>query len=179
MTVVVADDPLAEPQLAHPGWLAPPVPGAAQPPPALLPIIGEDFYWTPELAPSGPLSLLLSTADGDVRVMREGTEIGYARVQFDGPAPTGTQVLQLRAGALKEESRFVPGKPRLDWTRVQLQAAAAEAGLEQLYRSVRVSPEFARLVYESLTPGATVVITDLPAKPTTVGEEILDAEDTR
>jgi hypothetical protein len=176
MTVVVADDPLAAPQLAHPGWLAPPVPGAALPPPAILPIEGEGFSWTPERAPSGPMSMLLSTADGSVRVVRNGVEIGHARVSFDGPPPAGTLVLQLRGGALAEESRFVPGRPRLDWTRLQLDANAPAADVDELYRSLRLSPEFARHIYDSLTPGTTVVVTDLPATPARPGEPILDAE---
>jgi len=176
MTVVVAADPLAEPQLAHPGWLAPPVPGRPAQSEALS-APGQPFSWTPELAPTGPLSLLLSTADGTVRVLRNGVEIGFARVEFDGVAPQGTQVLQLRGGTMPEESRFVPGKPRLDWTRLQVDTSGASSDFESLYRGVRVAPQFAKLIYDSLAPGTTLVVTDLPATSVAPGAPILDAEE--
>ncbi|MHC9013166.1 L,D-transpeptidase family protein [Stenotrophomonas rhizophila] len=45
------------------------------------------FRWQPELAPTGVLSLLLSTTDGRLFAYRDGKEIGRARVGFgDGAA---------------------------------------------------------------------------------------------
>jgi hypothetical protein len=39
--------------------------------------------------------------------------------------------------------------------------------LADLARRVRVSPEFAEKVYDLITPGTTIVVTDAPALPST------------
>jgi hypothetical protein len=184
MTVVVAAEHSA-PALAHPGWLAPPVAAVAPAdgegaplPPAPAPTDAA-FEWHPERSPTGPLTLLLSTADRRVRVLRNGIEIGNAPLALSGPTPAGTVVLQLQAGARAEPSRFVPGRPRLNWIRVQLDppvASDAVAPEDALYAGVDVAPAFARLVYEALVPGTTIVMTDQPATGDGEAGAILQAD---
>jgi len=38
-----------------------------------------------------------------------------------------------------------------------------QCGLAALAKRVRISPEFAGKVYDTLTPGATIIVTDQPA----------------
>jgi hypothetical protein len=173
MTVIVAAEH-SEPVLAHPGWLAPDV--AAADTPAAAP---HATTWTPELSPTGPVTLLLSTVDRRVRVVRNGVVIGDAPIAFAAQPPTGTWVLQLQSGTRTEASRFVPGKPRLAWAEVRIDPVedAPASWEEQVYRNVQVPPDFARVVYDVLIPGTTVVLTDAPlGEPERTGAPVLDAE---
>jgi hypothetical protein len=175
MTVVVSDERASAPDWVHPGWLAPQLSEPAVAAPGSSSGL-ENFVWAPETAPAGPLTILVSTADRSLRVLRNGVEIGAAPIAFDGVAPAGTQVLQLQAGVENEESRFVPGKPRLRWLQVSLDGrAGANATVDQLYRGIVVSTRFARALYDSLEPGTSVVVTDMPAAPLGEPGEILDA----
>jgi hypothetical protein len=170
MTVIVAAEH-SEPVLVHPGLLAPDAVATAPP--------GDgEWSWTPELSPSGPVTLLLSAADARVRVLRNGVAIGDAPLAFSTPPPSGTRVLQLQAGTRAGTSRFVPDKPRLAWTEVQVDPVegAPVAWAEDLYRSVQVPPAFARLVYDILQPGTTVVLTDAPLGEPGQAGDVLDAE---
>jgi hypothetical protein len=174
MTVIVSDERASPPEWVHPGWLAPALPAADAD--VVAPVVAaEDFTWSPDKAPPGPLTILVSTFDRRLRVLRNGIEIGTAVVDFDGVAPTGTQVLQLQEGATAEESRFVPGRPRLRWLQVALDGtAAAPAAVDQLYSGLRVSPRFAQAIYDSLVPGTSAVVTDMPASPVGDVGPILD-----
>jgi hypothetical protein len=173
MTVIVAAEH-SEPVLARPGWLAPDA--SAAPAPAALASAAYD--WDPARAPEGPVTLLLSSADQRVRVLRNGVEIGSAPIAFAAPPPPGTRVLQLQAGTRAEASRFVPDKPRLAWTEVQVDPleGASVPWADELYRNVQVPPAFAREVYAILVPGTTVVLTDEPLGETGPGGAVLDAE---
>jgi hypothetical protein len=171
MTVVVAAEH-SEPVLAHPGWLAPQAPLPKGDAPAA-------FAWTPERSTTGPLTLLLSTADRRVRVLRNGVEIGAAPVAFAQPPPTGTIVLQLQAGAREEESRYVPGRPRLNWSLVEIDPVDGQAPrslADAVYDGAIVAPEFAGRVYDVLVPGTTVVLTDEPLDRDAAAAPVLDAE---
>jgi hypothetical protein len=179
MTVVVTDARATAPALAHPGWLAPPVPDSPRTSTtgSALAFAHDGYVWQPDLAPSGPLTLLLSGADRRVRVLRNGVQIGTAPFALAGEAPLGMHVLQLGAGALDTPSRHVPGQPRLRWTRLALGAGtevSGEVALDALYQRIQVDPAFARLVYAELVPGTTVLFTDLPAESSQDGQPFLE-----
>jgi hypothetical protein len=186
MTVVVADGAPDAPGPANPGWLAPPVPvpaaageGAAGVPPRDPGSPAEEtFFWAPERAPSGPMTILLGLADRSVRVLRDGVEIGRSAFAFDGDVPAGTVVLQLQAGTRNEPSRTVPDRPALNWTRIDVDGGPGTPvpALDTRYAGLRLAPGFARQVYDELVPGTTVVLTDLPIAPTASGEPLLDTE---
>jgi hypothetical protein len=139
-------------------------------------------FWAPDRAPEGPLTILVSTSEQSVRVLRNGVEIGRARFHLDGAPPTGVQVLQLQAGTLPGESAYVPGKPRLNWRQVTLDDAggmdAQPSARNELYGRLHVDPEFARQVYDALRPGTTVIVTDGATQTTTGDEPILDSAPT-
>ena len=53
----------------------------------------EDYRWTPEKSPKGPLTILISKPDARLLVLRNGVEIGRSKI--DLPAQDfGTQVLE-------------------------------------------------------------------------------------
>ena len=169
MTVVVASERTGVPQLARPGWLAPPVPGKAAPA-----ATASGDFWSPELAPDGPLTVLVGTSDRVIRVLRNGVEIGRSAIRFDGPPPVGLRVFQLQAGTQAGENTHVPGKPRLNWVRVVADGGHADPDADSLGTRLQVPPRFARQVYDALRPGATVVVTDATLESTLEIEPLLE-----
>lgn len=79
MVVVVAQAGVDADAVVHPRALSPidPSTGAQRP---LLPLpSGQTYAWQPELAPTGPISMLVSSSDQQLAVYRNGVEIGRAR----------------------------------------------------------------------------------------------------
>jgi lipoprotein-anchoring transpeptidase ErfK/SrfK len=166
MTVVIADGASHPPEVASPGLFAPvdAASGAARLPAP----VDEDSVWVPERAPEGPLTVLLSTRDQRLLVLRNGVEIGRARVAVGPLAPRGTQAYVLLEGAGEGPSAMLPDRPRLRWLAVAVprEGALPEDELRRLVAEgqLRVDPAFARQLYETLRPGATVVLTDEPLR---------------
>lgn len=112
---------------------------------------GRDFVWTPERAPDGPLTIIVSKADQRVVVLRNGAEIGrsIARVNDDDP---GSHVITL--------TRAANGSPR--WIYVGLPGHDEDAGREldeATINRLRLPRAFYERVKAALTPGTTILIT--------------------
>ena len=163
MTVVITDRADAAPMLARPALFPSPPPMVAAgtratdlslPPPA-----GASYAWQPGVAPPGALTVVLSTADRSMVVLREGREIGRAPVTVDGAAPAGTRAYLLLDGVRGDVAPVLPERPRRRWLRVLGEgdddpaSALAPAGLG-------VDPGFVARLYDALAPGATLVVTD-------------------
>ena len=168
MTVVVADDRSQAPEVAHPGVFAPVDPTASARS-MLVPRLSwyRDYRWTPERAPEGPLSILLSSADHRVLILRNGIEIGRAKIGLVGPAPLGTYLYVLMAGVRAEPSRLAPGHPALNWLALGLPGQTGgertpQALDPQLASRIVIPAHFADAVYDALKPGTTVLVTDEP-----------------
>jgi hypothetical protein len=119
MTVVIAKRGTAPVDVVHPPGLVPvdAKSGAAAEEPRLS--ASEAFRWEPEKAPAGPVTLLLSAADQRVLVVRNGVEIGRARITIDRPeTPLGTHAFT--AAATDD------GKPR--WIAVAIPGHGTDAG---------------------------------------------------
>lgn len=135
MTVIVSDAP-ALPRLAP---TRDPLPVAD---PALA---GAE--WRPELAPDGPLTVVVSAADRRMVVLRNGREIGSAPVGLDRPQQ-GTRAYVLKADDGKRVWMNIPlpGEEKLpretiDWSHF------------------RVDPGFRTVLAQAAGPGTTVVVT--------------------
>lgn len=159
-TVIVAGragDPGLVPQA---GVLATALPGGV--PVSHVPLAPDASYrWQPELAPAGPVSVLISTADQRAVVLRNGVEIGRSKVSI----PTddaSTRVYTLAAGA--------DGKPH--WVQAGLPGHADAAGAELdrgLMARLSVPKAFLDDVQPLLTPGTSVLVTAAPILPSTSG----------
>ncbi|WP_431469073.1 L,D-transpeptidase family protein [Sphingosinithalassobacter sp. LHW66-3] len=125
------------------------------------------FSWTPERAPGGPVSVLVSTADREVTVLRNGIPIGRASVEIAAP------VAQPMLFAL--QSQDADG---MHWLRLALpgQDDMAEPGLRG--DQFEVSEGFRQRLLAILHPGATVIVTNdsLRSAPPAGIEALLDAE---
>ena len=174
MTVVIASQANQDAELAHPELFSPPAPDAGAAP-AGVPRLSwsQAFRWTPEISPSGPLTILVSASDRMVLVIRNGTEIGRARINIDGDAPFGTQAYVMLAGNSGAPSTVLPDRPGFNWQAIPLPGYAVRPGTSpdpEAARRVVASPDFARLVYDQMVPGTTLVLTDAPALPRNTGE---------
>jgi len=176
MTVVIAAEAEHSAELAHPGLFAPLI---TQPviAPQTVPRLSwlKAFNWTPEKSPLGPLSILVSTSDRRVLVIRNGIEIGRARISVAAGAPIGTQAYVLLAGDAGVPSAVVPNRPRKIWQSIPMPGYAARVGTSidpNASSRVTVAPEFAHLVYDQLQPGTTLLLTDAPVLPRTTGRSM-------
>ena len=172
MTVVIVDQPNRAPMLADPSLFPAPPPEAARPlsTPAdalIAPAMPEPgTTWTPERAPPGALSVVVSTHDRAVVVVREGIQIGRGPLQVRGDAPVGTHAYVLLDGTAAGAPSLLPDRPRRRWLRVHGDGGADDD--PGRYADVlSVPPGLASAVYDALTPGAMLLITDEPLTPET------------
>lgn len=168
--VVIADTGTFPPSVLSPGLFAPidSTSGAARQP-APTPPAGD---WFPERSPDGPLTILLSTADRELVVLRNAVEIGRSAVVVDDTATAiGTHVYLLLEGTRDEPSPVLPDRPALRWQSLSLPMPAgggvSDDALRSAFQSGRIAIPigFAQAIRAVLLPGATLVLTDEPLQP--------------
>jgi hypothetical protein len=158
-TVVIGDDTKAQPHFAaNPGVLLAPKDFT---PEMLKPLGSGEYQWYPERSASGPITMLVSAADRAVYVYRNGEPIGRAAIEVDGRL--GGHVFTMLEGVSSEASPLAPGRPARKWMSVESDAGSSSEDIASLSKRVHISPEFAGKVYDTLTPGATIIVTDEPA----------------
>jgi hypothetical protein len=157
MTVVVVNERAAPTQVAHPPAFSPVDAKTGQPVDAALLAADQDFRLEPEKATFGPVSILVSTADQRALVLRNGVEIGRARIALRDPqAPLGTHTYVMR---------HTPDTTEFTWTAVAMPGHYDEAGRALSHEAVArvgIPPGFVRAVEGLLAPGATLFVTDAP-----------------
>lgn len=154
-TTVIVSDALQPPSL-----LAPLPLGASDAPPP-----GDAPLWQPQAVADGPISLLLSTSTRRLVVLRDGVQIGRLPVELERSAlPAGTTAYVLLEGTLPVPSAFVPGRPARPWMAIPLGNAPVEPTAVQPPRdgALRIPAEFAAPLYDLLTPGTVLVVSDDP-----------------
>lgn len=172
MTVVISDRTTVPDQVSHPGYLAPVAAAGGGPLPRSALADAQASRWQPELAPDGPVSMVLSRISGRIVVYRNGVEIGRARVIFTGSDPVGTHALVLSEGAALVTTRFVPDPARLRWLRIGIAGHVGESGSEPdpaTAARIEIPEDFVNKVYGVLRPGATLLVTDDAITPATSG----------
>jgi len=158
-TVVIGDETDPQPHFAeNPGVMLAPKDFT---PDMLKPLANGEYQWEPERSRTGPITMLVSAADRTIYVYRNGEPIGRAAIEVNGRL--GGHVFTLLEGVTAEESALAPGRAARKWMSVQSDAASRDDDASQLAKRVRMSPEFAGKVYDTLTPGATIIVTDQPA----------------
>ncbi len=179
MTVVVADDKTAVVDVAHPPAFAPvdARTGAASVPERLK--SDQEFRLEPEKSRHGPVSILMSAADRRVLVMRNGVEIGRARIDIHNPeVPLGTHAYMLTSEYLDIPHPSLPGVKMGKWIGIAVPGHEDDAGREVTQDAagrVSMPSGFQRALYLLVEPGATMVVTDAPilAENTSTGFTIL------
>jgi len=176
MTVVIAGHATAPTEIAHPGYLTPVDYARGR---ALLPAPlaeTESFRWQPQLAPEGPVSIVVSRISGRIVVYRSGIEIGRARVIFRGSDPLGTHMLTLVDGASPVGTApFVSDPEHLHWMHIGIAGHSNEAGVDlaaAVAARLEIPQPFLASMLPILKPGATVLVTDAPITPLTSGPKL-------
>ncbi len=184
MTVVIADQRADPSEVVHPSGLAPVDARTGKPVKVPRLSLFESYRWRPEAAPTGPLSIVMSRSDQRVLVYRNGVEIGRAKLTIDQPGtPLGTHAFIMQDGWGEGKSAIAKNAPAHRWTAVGIPGHSGERGqsLSTTHRLDRIymPPQFAKALYQILTPGTTLLITDasvLPKKTTGVALSILTAD---
>jgi hypothetical protein len=129
----------------------------------------QQYSWTPQIAPTGPLTIIVSKKDQMIVALRNGKEIGrsVARINDDDP---GSHVISYTVGR--------DGKPH--WIYVGLPGHDADAGHEldeATINRVQMPRAFYAALKEQIRPGATILVTMSPVGGGNTGEHltILDA----
>lgn len=144
---------------ATPAWAVLPI----LPEPGMLPPDG--FAWQPEVAPKGPVLVLVGLAEQIARVYRNGIEIGITRVSTGRPGyPTPIGVFTILQKARVHHSTTydeasMPYTERLTWDGVALHAGIVP-GYPSSHGCVHLPLEFAELLFGVTEVGTTVVIAD-------------------
>lgn len=167
-TVVIAgghEDPVKRPPA---GVLAPDMQGLNAV--AAMPIAPDQaFVWNPAAAPEGPVSIIISTGDQQVVVLRHGVEIGRAHAVV-AQQTTEAQVMTLTGGKNPQWIQVGVG---------DLTGEPAEVISTERVEQMRLPAEFVKAMRSVITPGTTVLVTQAKVSPDTTGREqtVLDAGD--
>jgi hypothetical protein len=110
--------------------------------------------------------VLLSAADRRAIVLRNGIEIGRARVEFSDAQPLGTHLFVIAQPTAAESPQWIavgaPGAQDAEGTPLDPRRADR----------VRLSPEFLAVTRPLLVPGTTLYVTDAPILPQHSGTEL-------
>jgi L,D-transpeptidase catalytic domain len=125
------------------------------------PLKPGEYWWRPQLSPSGPLIVLISVPEQVMNVYRNGILIGRSTVSTGstGHATPGGVFSILE----KKQEHFSKtydnaGRQARRWMWVTSRGRRADA--EKIASRLRMNPEFAGKVYDMIAPGTTVIITD-------------------
>lgn len=167
-TVVIAGghtDPIKRPAA---GVLTPVMAGVTAAPSTVLTPQGQ-FTWDPSASPSGPVSIIISTGDQQVVVLRNGKEIGRANATVQQQT-TESQVMTFAGGA----------KPQ--WIQVgvsDLTNEPAEIISTERVEAMHLPAAFVSAMRSVITPGTTVLVTQAKVSSSTTGVQttVIDAEE--
>jgi hypothetical protein len=124
----------------------------------------EKYRWQPELSSSGPVSMIISTSDQRLVVMRNGVEIGRSRVQISIDDDS-THVLTLVQSSA--------GKAHWIYTDVPGYAGEAGAMLDASdFATLTIPKAFRDEVRRLLKPGVTVLVTRARVGAKTTGKKL-------
>ena len=129
---------------------------------ARLPLLNSEAYrWTPDAAPTGPVSIIVSTGDQLVVVLRNGVEIGRAK------AVVAQQEMDSQVLTLAKDTRG-----RNEWIQVgvnNLKAEDAAIVSTQGVERMQLPEPFVARMRAAMGAGTTVLITSASVDTRTTG----------
>lgn len=163
MTVVISSSASKAEDIRHPGFLAPVDPDGTVSDLSSLKD-GQAFRWQPARSLAGPVSVLLSRDDARILVMRNGIEIGRARIQVADPArPLGSHVFIAQEGYLDKAHVGASDLRLHKWAAMPVEAGQAggtATAYADVIRRIRIPAPFLHEAYKLFEPGTTMVVTD-------------------
>ena len=124
-----------------------------------------DFFWEPELAPSGPLVVIISLSEQTLSAYRNGIRIAYSSISSGvkgRSTPTGVFTIlekELTHFSNKYHHAPMPYMQRLTWEGVALHGGYLP-GYPASHGCIRLPREFAKRLYSVTTRGTTVIVVD-------------------
>ena len=128
------------------------------------------FVWAPDVAPQGPMLLIVNVHTQRAVLYRNGVPIGATTVstgRAGRETPTGIfSILQKQVEhySSKYDNAPMPFMQRLTWQGVALHAGQLP-GYPASHGCIRLPRDFARLLYGATSLGMTVVVADRPVTP--------------
>src|SRR5262245_2738347 len=154
-TVIIADTHSAPATTVHPSLFF------SQTGQESEPITAGQFDWDPDKSPSGPVALIVSSADKTVYVYRNGVEIGRAGIpNAEVVSPLEDRVCSAFQGT--------DAQGHVRW--IEVTAAGTEGASESLFLAAQKSGlpfEFMAKAKTIIAPGTTIIFTNRPVDPTT------------
>jgi L,D-transpeptidase catalytic domain len=155
-SVIITDDKFAPGETAEPARLLSGKTGAPS-----TPALAEgQFEWHPEEAPTGPMSIILSTLDQQAYVYRNGIEIGRAAASTAGLGQG------LGSHVYSALDKFDSNGHR-EWISTASFGRTLAPDVKEVVNRVIIAPQFLEQARAAVAPGTTLVITDLPVSSQT------------
>jgi hypothetical protein len=129
-----------------------------------------EYLWAAEIAPEGPVMLIVSLATQRAYVYRNGVPIGVSTISSGRPGhetPTGIFTILQKHRDHKSNlynDAPMPYMQRLTWSGIAIHAGNLP-GYPASHGCIRLPLEFAKLLYGVTKLGLTVVITNDPVVP--------------
>jgi L,D-transpeptidase catalytic domain len=167
-TVIIANEHSAPAETVHPGLFF------SQGGEESEPEAAGQFEWNPEKSATGPVSLLVSSADKTVYVYRNGVQIGRAGIpNSQAVAPLDDRVFTALSGT--------DTQGHLRWAEVTTATDKYKSSpnLFEMAQKSQLPSDFLATAKEVITPGTTMIFTDQPVDPTTqspTGFQVLVAQ---
>lgn len=141
---------------------------------SVVDIIGKlrpgEYVWADEIAPDGPMLLIVNLKTQRALLYRNGVPIGATTISTGRPGretPTGVFTI-LQKHVVHHSSKYdnapMPYMERLTWQGVALHAGHLP-GYPASHGCIRMPAGFAKLLYGVTNLGMTVVIANVPAAP--------------
>lgn len=128
------------------------------------------FVWTPQIAPQGPVTIIISLPQQRAFVFRNGVQIGVSAISTGRPGyDTPTGVFRVLEKDVDHRSNLYDDAPmpymlRLTWGGVALHAGR-DPGVPASHGCIRLPLVFAKSLFGVVPLGAQVIITDRALDP--------------
>jgi hypothetical protein len=149
-SVIITDDKFAPGETAEPGRLLSGKTGE----PSMPVLAAGQSEWHPEKAQSGPVSIILSAPDQQAYVYRNGIEIGRAAMSTTG------LVQGLGSHVYSALDKFDPNGRR-EWISIASFGPTRVPDIKELAKRVTIAPEFLEHARAIVSPGTTLIVTDV------------------
>src|SRR5436853_6000223 len=129
------------------------------------PLKPGEYWWKPQLSPSGPLMVLVSTPQHTMHVYRNGILIGRSTVSTGskGHATPGGVFTILEKKQQHYSKKYnnapMPNMQRLTWTGIAMHSGNLP-GYPASHGCIRLPFDFSQLLFTATSKGGTVVVGD-------------------
>src|SRR4051812_612002 len=124
-----------------------------------------EYWWHPELSPSGPFMVLVSVPEQTMHVYRNGIRIGRSSISTGSKGnatPGGVfSILEKKQEhySKKYDNAPMPNMQRLTWTGIAMHSGNLP-GYPASHGCIRMPFDFSQLLFRETSKGGTVVVGD-------------------